>query len=123
MKRKYQSDGDEEESDAGYTTDKSAKAAREKVNGSKSRGSKTSMVTRKDALESDEYTKNVSVDRVTCKACGKVIKLHASRPYETAHWDKHRGKCPRITGKRVVRTAAKKQANMVSIDFMKFVMM
>jgi hypothetical protein len=122
MKRKYLSEGNdlEEEPDAGYT-DKSTNTAKRKANGSKSRGYKTSVVTRKAALEDDRYTKDVSVDQVTCKACDKVIKLHVSRPYETAHWDKHKCICPRITGKRVVRTVVKKQANLVSIDFMKLV--
>ena len=124
MKRKYHSNSEgDEESNAGYTADKSASAAKKKANPNapKSRRCKTNMVTRKAALENDEYTKNVSADRVTCKACDKVIKLHVSRPYETVHWDKHKGICPRITGRQVVRTAVKKQANLVSIEFTKFV--
>lgn len=119
MKRKYHSDseGDEEEPDAGYVMDKSANAAK-RANVPKSRGLKTSMATRKATLENDKYTKNVSVDQVTCKACDKVIRLHVSRPYATAHWDKHKGTCPRITGKQVVRTVVKKQVNLVGTDFM-----
>ena len=89
------------------------KAAKKKANASKSRGSYTSVVTRKDTLEKDEYTKDVQAEKVTCKACNKIVKLSTRSAYEIAHWDKHKSKCPRITHKQIVRTAVKK--HVVSI--------
>jgi hypothetical protein len=89
------------------------KAAKQKANASKSCGPYTSVVTRKDTLERDEYTKDVHAEKVTCKACNKTVKLSTQNTYEIAHWDKHKSKCPRITRKQIVRTAVKK--HMVSI--------
>jgi hypothetical protein len=68
-------DSNDEGPNDGYTTDKSTKAARKKANASKSHGSYTSVVTQKDTLERDEYTKNVRAEKFTCKACNKIVKL------------------------------------------------
>jgi hypothetical protein len=95
-------DGDDKGPDDGYTTDKSTKAAKKKANASKSCGSYTSVVTRKDTLERDEYMKNVHAEKVTCKACNKTVKLSTQSTYKIVHWDKHKSKCLRIMCKQIV---------------------
>ncbi|KAI0688076.1 hypothetical protein C8T65DRAFT_746794 [Cerioporus squamosus] len=53
---------------------------------------------RREALELDEYTMEVEAHRVLCRGCWGWIALHKSRTYEPVNWEKHRGKCPQITG-------------------------
>ena len=71
MKRKYRQDSPDEESDAAYDSDKSAATAKRRAQTSQPRGFKTTSVTRKDALDNDEYTETVSVRQLKCRACKK----------------------------------------------------
>lgn len=103
----------EEESDDGYSTEKEVSKSRKKAAGSQERASKTTVVIRKQTLENDKFTKNVTANAVTCVACNKTIKLDARRQYESTHWDNHRAKCPQITGKTTIRVAKKKRINAV----------
>jgi len=110
MKRKRDNDLDD-----GYNTDKEALTLKKKAGRSKSRGTKTTSVIRKDALDSGPWTQNVESYKVICLGCKKTIKLNPKRPYETDHWDSHKEKCPQITGSRTVRTLKKARVNQVSI--------
>jgi len=99
----------------GYDTDKEAATSKKQASGSKSRGAKSTLVIRRDALEDDPWTEHIESNKVTCFGCKKIIKLHTKRPYETEHWDNHKQKCPQITLKQTIRTAKKARVNLVSI--------
>ena len=114
MKWKYRQDSPDEESDAAYDSDKSAATARRRAQASQPRGFKTTSVTRKDALDDDEYTETVSAHQLKCRACKKTIKLHPTRAYDTQHWDQHKKKCPAITGVKIVRSGVKTKEHVVS---------
>ena len=64
MKRKRDNDLDD-----GYNTDKEALTLKKKAGRSKSRGTKTTSVIRKDALDSDPWTQNVESYKVICLGC------------------------------------------------------
>lgn len=111
-KRRLVNDDDSDE----YNTDEEASTpaatSKRKSGASTSRKPKTSIVQRQDRLENDAHTKNVTAHELYCNACGKRVGLNPKRPYDPTHWDQHRAKCPRITGKQTVRTAK----NVVKVE-------
>jgi hypothetical protein len=84
----------EEDDSDGYNTDHEALTSKKRINALKPRGAKTTAITRRNALEKDEHSKNVSAHEVTCATCNQKIKLHSTRTYDTTHWDQHKAICP-----------------------------
>jgi hypothetical protein len=87
---------------------------RKKANASKPWAAKTTQVIRKNLLEKDEHTMNVSAHEVTCVSCNQKIKLRNTRAYDATHWDKHKAACPRITLTQTVRSVKKVAVKKVS---------
>jgi hypothetical protein len=57
---------------------------------------------RRTYLQKDPYVGEVAPHRVTCKACGIIIRLDPTYKYEASHWRAHRARCAQIPfGERV----------------------
>jgi hypothetical protein len=73
----------EDDDDDGYSTDKEASTSlRKKADLSRPHVVKTTLVIRKNALENDEHTTNVSAHEVTCAACNQksscILHIHTT---------------------------------------------
>lgn len=71
---------------------------------------------RKAVLEANSHISAVEPHRVRCQGCSKWIALASKKEYKLANWEAHEGKCPGITGTKVVRTRAKKTHQVVRCD-------
>jgi hypothetical protein len=94
--------------DDDYDTENERSAAKKKVKVSGEPPSeKRSIVICQDALDADEWTKNVGPHEVTCNGCNKKIKLDKKK-YATRPWNWHKVKCPAIIGEKLIRSAKPK---------------
>lgn len=63
---------------------------------------------KKKVLADDEWVKNFEELCVHCVGCDDWIKL--AQVYHLQNWNKHKAKCPAITGIRLIRVVAPKKA-------------
>jgi hypothetical protein len=118
FKRKLSADFDD--ADDEYDTETEAMiSARIGSTSGKSRTSKRSVVVRKDYLNSEAGIKEVHAHHVICDGCGKTVKLHATKPYRTEAWDKHKNGCPNLTGRKRIKIV-KKTVEHVEVSIFQF---
>ncbi|KAJ7511549.1 hypothetical protein B0H11DRAFT_2268643 [Mycena galericulata] len=70
----------------------------------KPRARKSTPEERQALLDTNENTSTVEAHRVLCAACSTWVKLHISQKFKLDNWTQHETKCPKITGKRRVRS-------------------
>ncbi|KAJ6608848.1 hypothetical protein B0H10DRAFT_1955071 [Mycena sp. CBHHK59/15] len=67
---------------------------------------RTSTQEREALLNDNKWTSVVEAHRVRCPGCTKWVKLHTKTKFKLENWTQHEIKCPGITGRCRVRSAA-----------------